>query len=213
MKTDQLIDLLASDAAPVPRLAAARRMSLALLLGLPMAIAIVALEYGFRSDLAQVAAVPMFWVKLGLPLVVAVAGFAACTRLGRPGMRAGYTVAGFALPLLAVWGIGLSVWLGAPAADRSGLLWGQTWRSCAFSIGFIALPALVAALMALRSLAPTHAAAAGAAAGAFAGGLGAAVYALHCPELEAPFIAVWYVLGIALPVIAGALAGSRLLRW
>ena len=53
----------------------------------------------------------------------------------------------------------------------------------------------------------------GAAAGALAGGVGAAVYALHCPELSAPFIAVWYVSGIAVPVLVGALLGRRLLRW
>ena len=46
-----------------------------------------------------------------------------------------------------------------------------------------------------------------------AGGAGAAVYALHCPELDAPFLAVWYVLGILMPVAAGALLGPRLLRW
>ena len=56
---------------------------------------------------------------------------------------------------------------------------------------------LVAALGALREMAPTRLRLAGAAAGALAGGAGAAVYALHCPELGAPFVAVWYVLGMA----------------
>ncbi|MGA0569864.1 NrsF family protein [Variovorax sp. VNK109] len=213
MKTDRLIDLLASDAAPVARNVASRRMGLALLLGLPLAALIVATEYGFRDDLMQVAAQPMFWVKLGLPLVVAIAGFVVATRLGRPGVRAGLPVAGLLLPLAFAWGLGLFAWFDAPAAERASLLWGQTWRSCAFSIGLIAFPAFAAALAALRSLAPTKPVAAGAAAGAFAGGLGAAVYALHCPELAAPFIAVWYVLGVALPVVAGAVAGRFLLKW
>jgi hypothetical protein len=39
------------------------------------------------------------------------------------------------------------------------------------------------------------------------------VYALHCPEVEAPFLAVWYVGGMALPVLAGAALAHRLLRW
>ena len=46
-----------------------------------------------------------------------------------------------------------------------------------------------------------------------AGGAGAMVYALHCPELQAPFLAVWYVAGIALVVLAGALLGRFVLRW
>lgn len=36
---------------------------------------------------------------------------------------------------------------------------------------------------------------------------------LHCTEMQAPFLAVWYVLGILIPTGAGALLGSRLLRW
>jgi hypothetical protein len=39
------------------------------------------------------------------------------------------------------------------------------------------------------------------------------VYALHCPELAAPFIAIWYVIGMAAPVVLGAALGPRLLRW
>ncbi|HZW72970.1 MAG TPA: NrsF family protein, partial [Caldimonas sp.] len=67
--------------------------------------------------------------------------------------------------------------------------------------------------VALRSLAPTRLAAAGAAAGALAGGAGAAVYAWHCNEMTLPFVAVWYVLGMAIPAGLGALLGRRWLQW
>jgi hypothetical protein len=90
---------------------------------------------------------------------------------------------------------------------------GQTWRVCIQNIGLMAMPVFVAALVALRTMAPTRPAWAGAAAGALAGSAGAAVYALHCPELTAPFLAVWYVGGIALPTAVGALIGPRVLRW
>ncbi|MNT33639.1 hypothetical protein D3C72_1695780 [compost metagenome] len=93
------------------------------------------------------------------------------------------------------------------------LLMGQSWRICALSIGFMALPVFAATFVALRGLAPTRPALAGAAAGALAGGVGASVYALHCMELTAPFLAVWYVSGIAVPVLLGAALGPRLLRW
>ena len=52
-----------------------------------------------------------------------------------------------------------------------------------------------------------------AAAGLAAGAVGALVYTLHCPELEAPFLALWYVLGMLLPAALGAWVGPRLLRW
>jgi hypothetical protein len=46
-----------------------------------------------------------------------------------------------------------------------------------------------------------------------AGALGALAYVLHCPELEAPFLAVWYLLGMLIPAGVGALVGPRVLRW
>ena len=112
-----------------------------------------------------------------------------------------------------LWVLGLAAWFAAPPEARSQLVWGTTWRTCVFNIGAIGLPVFVAAFLALRGLAPTRPALAGGAAGALAGGAGAAVYALHCPELQAPFLAVWYVLGMAVPVAVGALLGPRLLRW
>jgi hypothetical protein len=66
---------------------------------------------------------------------------------------------------------------------------------------------------AIRGLAPVRLRLAGAAAGLTAGGLAAAIYSLHCPESAAPFVAIWYTLGILLPAAVGAVAGPRLLRW
>ncbi len=53
----------------------------------------------------------------------------------------------------------------------------------------------------------------GAAAGLLAGSLGALVYCLHCPELAAPFLGTWYLLGMLIPALIGSLLGPRLLRW
>jgi len=36
---------------------------------------------------------------------------------------------------------------------------------------------------------------------------------LHCPELTAPFIGVWYLLGMLIPTAIGAMLGPRLMRW
>jgi hypothetical protein len=54
---------------------------------------------------------------------------------------------------------------------------------------------------------------AGAAAGLLAGALGATVYTLHCPEMAAPFIGTWYVLGMLVPTFVGAVLGRFVLRW
>ena len=213
MKTDDLVNLLAAATLPVQRNAAPRRLSLALVAGLPLAAAIMLLEYGVRRDIGQAVLLPMFWMKLLFPVLIAAAGFAVLQRLARPGVRTGASWLGIALPVLLLWLLAAAVLAGAPAGSREQLVLGQTWRICSANIAWISLPVFVAVFMAMRSLAPTRPAWAGACAGAMAGGAGAAVYALHCPELEAPFLAVWYVLGIALPVLAGALLGPRLLRW
>ena len=213
MKTDDLVRLLAADTLTVPRQAAPRRLALALLAGLPLAAAIMLLDYGVRRDIAQAVLLPMFWMKLLFPVVLCAAAFVALQRLARPGVSPGLSWIGIAVPVLMVWMLAALNLATAPADLRAGLVMGQTWRTCSASIALIALPVFAAVMVGLRSLAPTRLAWAGACAGAVAGGAGAAVYALHCPELQAPFLAVWYVLGIALPVAAGALLGPRLLRW
>lgn len=213
MKTVDLIGLLAADTAPVPRHAGEQRLALALGGGALLALAWVLALYGLRADLAQVAATLPFVIKLAMPLAVAVLGAAAVFRLGHPGMRLGLLRALLGLPVLLLWVWAVLVWSGADAAQRDTLLWGNTWRVCSINVALTALPVLALALWYLRGLAPTRPARAGAAAGWLAGGVGAAAYALHCPEMDAPFLAVWYVLGMLVPTALGALAGPRLLRW
>lgn len=213
MKTDDLVAMLANGPVAVPRRVASRRLGLAVLVGLPLPFLILLTEYGVRRDLLQAMFWPMFWLKVLFPLCIAAAGFVAVQRLARPGVAMRHAWVGAALPVLLIWGLAVVAWFTMPAEDRMPSLMGQSWRICALSIGLMALPVFAATLVALKGLAPTQPALAGAAAGALAGGVGAAVYALHCMELTAPFLAVWYVSGIAVPVLVGAVLGSRLLRW
>lgn len=213
MKTDDLIALLASDAGPVPRRAAWRRLAWAVAAALPLSVAWMIAFYGVRPGLAASLADPMAWLKVLVPAAVALGGFALTERLARPGVPVGGAWLGVAVPLLVLWSLGLAVWTAAAPEARADLLLGRTWRTCTLNIAVMAAPLFLAAMMALRGLAPTRPALAGAAAGVLAGGVGAAVYALHCPELAAPFLAVWYVLGMAVPALAGAAVGRLLLRW
>jgi hypothetical protein len=54
---------------------------------------------------------------------------------------------------------------------------------------------------------------AGAAAGLLSGAIAATIYGFHCPEMAAPFLLVWYTLGIAFSAAFGAFLGPRLLAW
>ncbi|MDM0013204.1 DUF1109 domain-containing protein [Variovorax sp. J22P168] len=213
MKTDRLVSMLAAQLEPVPRHRTSQRLWLALAVGLPFAVAWAWMAFGPRRDLIQAMFWPMFWVRLLFGVSIGAAGFVIVHRLARPGVRVRRAWVGLAAPLLLIWVLALVALWAAPAGERAELVWGQTWRSCGASIAMISLPVFLTALWALKGLAPTRPALAGAAAGLLAGGTGAAVYAFHCQELAAPFIAMWYVAGIALPVVAGAVVGARLLRW
>jgi len=103
--------------------------------------------------------------------------------------------------------------LAAAPQQRAELIFGQTASVCPFLIALLSVPLFLALVWTMRGLAPTRLRLAGAAAGLAAGAVGALVYSLHCPELAAPFLGIWYVLGMLMPTALGALLGPLLLRW
>ncbi len=213
MKTDELVGLLAAAAVPVPANAVGRRFAVALGWGVPGAVLLLLVTLGIRADLAQTAGELLFWIKPAFAAGLALAALIATERLARPGMRLGPVWVALAAPVLVLWLVAALVLVNAAPSQRADLILGDSWKSCAFNIALLALPLLAATLWAMKGLAPTRLALAGASAGLLAGALSALVYALHCPESTAPFLAVWYVLGIAIPTLAGALLGPRVLRW
>ncbi|MGE4242645.1 NrsF family protein [Ramlibacter sp.] len=213
MKTDDLIRALAADDLQIDPTQAERRFFGKLAAGAMIAVAAMLLLMGTRADLNTAAFTAMFWMKLLFPASLAVAALAALRRLSYPGMRLGRVPAAAALPLALVWmmaGLALSA---APAGERLALVLGETWIECPFNIALLSVPALGLAFWATRGLAPTRLSLAGAAAGLFAGAVAALAYALHCPEMQAPFLAVWYGFGMLIPTGAGALLGRRILNW
>lgn len=213
MKTNELIAALAADSHPVQPARAERRFYLKLAGGAVLAIAAVLLLMGARTDLAHASLQPMFWMKLLFPASLATAALVGLRRLSHPGMRLGRVPAAVALPVIALWLVAGLAMLASPSGERLPLVLGQSWRECVVSITLLSVPALGLAFWAARELAPTRLPLAGTAAGLFAGAVAAFAYALHCPEIQAPFLAVWYVLGMSIPTAAGALLGRRLLHW
>jgi len=213
MDTDRLVAMLARDAEPVARGASGRRFAAALLAGSVAAVILMLALLGLRADLRDAVRDAMFWVKLGVPALLLVSGLAACTRLGRPGSRVGSAGVILLLPIAAIWLLAAFALASAPAAARVALVLGDSSAACVVSIALLAMPTFIAAFWAMKGLAPTRPALAGAFSGLLAGAAGALVYAWHCPEMAAPFIATWYLLGIAGPAVVGALLGPVLLRW
>ena len=213
MKTDELIHLLATNDRPVQRNAIEQRFVVAALAGIAGAGVLMLSLFGLRPDLLATMALPMFWGKLVFAAALAAAGLALLRRMARPGMALGHVALWLALPPLVLWAMALWALSQVSAAERMPLILGSTWRTCPFNIAALSVPAFVAGFWALKGAAPTRLVWTGAGAGLLAGALGALVYALHCPEMATPFLAVWYVAGMAIPTALGAVLGPRLLRW
>lgn len=212
MRTDDLIAQLSTDLAPVRTGAVARILMLAAGLGIAASTALMLGHMGLRYDFDTAIASFGLWMKVTYTFALAGFGFWLVERAGRPGADMMRPMALLALPVLAI-GLLAALQLSAPGADMHSMMMGNSSDVCAVNILLVAAPTLVAVFWALRQLAPTRLVLAGAGAGLFAGAAGATIYAFHCMEAAAPFIAIWYTLGIALTTAIGAALGRFLLRW
>ncbi len=213
MKTDELISMLANGIDAVEPNVLRRRYGTALGWGALGTTLLMAILLGVRPDLAEATQLPMLWAKLAFPAALLAGALLAVLRLSRPGARLGHAPAAIAAPVLAMWLFAAVVLFGAAPRERDELVFGVSAASCSLTIAFLSVPLLGTVLWALKGLAPTRLALAGAAAGLLSGAGGALLYALYCPEMAAPFIGIWYLLGRLIPAGLGALFGPRLLRW
>ncbi|OGA15698.1 MAG: hypothetical protein A3G25_13045 [Betaproteobacteria bacterium RIFCSPLOWO2_12_FULL_63_13] len=213
MKTDDLVTMLATGTGPVQPNQVLRRYSVAVGLGALGAAALMLVLIGPRPDLAAAFLLPMFWVKIVFVACLAAVSLLVALRLSRPGMRLSWLPGALAAPVVAMWVLAAFVLIRAEPALRAQLFFGDTWNSCPFLIATLSAPAFVAVFWAMRGLAPTRLRLSGAASGLLSGAVGTLMYSVHCPEMDAPFIGFWYLLGMLIPTVVGALLGPRLLRW
>jgi len=213
MKTDDLVSLLATGTDAVDAKAPARHYIAAVGAGALGATVLMSLWLDVRPTLARDAVLPMFWVKEMFCVALVASGLFAVTRLSRPGAALAWVRPLAAAPIIAMWLLAVAVLVAADAEDRTDLIRGVSWTECTYNIALLSVPVFAAILWAMKQLAPTRLRLAGAAAGFAAGAIAALVYTLHCPELGAPFLAIWYVSGILIPTVFGACVGPRLLRW
>lgn len=213
MKTDDLLDKLASDLRPVPPGALGRLLAAVLLPGLVLSAALILFGHGPRPDLAAALYMPAFWAKSIYPLALAVAGVAALMVVARPGglpRKSGIAavVIYLTLVILGLWQLRI-----APAEDYPTLIFGISAWFCPFIIVAAALPVFSAIVFFLRRSAPTNLPLAGCVAGLAAGSVGAWTYSWGCIENGLTFVALWYTLGIVICGAVGAFLGRPLLRW
>ena len=213
MRTDDLIDALASDAGS-PRAAPPRRLAIVAGLGALAALLLVLNWLHTRHDLMPAMRGGMFWMKALYTALLGAGGYLAVERLSRPtgSGRKGWMVAGAVLAVFVIAGV-IQATMSPDVQRALHMLRGHSWHVCSRNILVLGLPMLAVGLWTLRGMAPTRPARAGFAMGLFSGGVAATVYGLHCPEHTFTFVALWYSLGVLSLAVLGALAGRWALRW
>jgi hypothetical protein len=212
LKTDDLIRALAADdTARGPSLPG--RMAVALVLGGSATTILFALMLGVRPDITSAMLTWRFVLKVAISLICCLLALWASMQLARPDMGLRDTLVGLLVaPSLLLAAIAVEL-LTLPPTDWYARAVGTNARVCMVAIPLLSLAPLVTVLVALRAGAPRSPLIAGATAGLFCGGLAATLYAVHCPDDSPLFVAVWYSLTVGIVMLAGALAGSRILRW
>src|SRR5512139_502933 len=124
MKTDDLVSMLARHSGPLARATRPARLVSALLTAIAATGTLMWAALGVRPDLAQAVRLPMFWVKVAFPTLIAVPTLYACWRLAHPGMRARASL-GIIIPTLAAMLVLAAVTLTSAAPEeRAGLVFG-----------------------------------------------------------------------------------------
>ncbi len=207
-----LIDRLVAQHQPTPPNGLPRRIATSTLLGAAVTLVLI-IAWGLRPDIAAASATSRFWVKLGFGAGFAIVGLAGLLILFTPERPTPQRLWLAAIPVAVVVAAVFDEASTVSATELTTLWLGKTALVCPFAIVALSVVPTIALIRAGRRSAPTRLRLTGGVIGLASGGLAATLYALHCPENGMIFVATWYLLGIVLTTLIGAICGPRLLRW
>jgi hypothetical protein len=211
MKTENLIKMLAQDAAVSFRLAPMMRIML--LLGVSASATLLLLKVGIRTDIAEAIFDGRVLFKLGITFLSALLAVNLLLRVGRPEANLRLPALLMMIPLvIMILGV-LTELLTVPPSLWAAKTMGRNPMVCLVVIPILSLAPMAGSMAVLRRAAPDNPGVAGAVAGLAAGCLAASLYAWRCPDDSPLFLAVWYTLSITTLSGTGYLFGKRALRW
>ncbi len=213
VRSEALVDTLATQLHPLGSRAIERRLALGLGAGAAVTAVMIAIGLGVRPDFAEALHEHSIWMKWTYTLSLGLVAIVATRQLSRPETRRSEWLWLAIIPILLLTGIAAGELVATPLDDRMTVWLGGSSRECSLRVLTLSLPIFAALLWSVRQLAPTRLRLAGAVVGLAAGGFAATLYGVACPETSAMFVLTWYSLGIAAPVLLGALIGPRVLRW
>ena len=210
LNTDQLIRAMAADAGSAARFGLSTTLLLWGIAAAALSFILLTGTAGVRPDFIAALKNGPIPFKLAVTLSLTASAFFLVRRAARP--EDAPQVLPYAIPPIVVVVGGIIFELVVTRIDTQNLT-GRTPFDCVALVALYSVCPLVAVFVALRRSAARSPAIAGVAAGLFAAGIGSSIYALHCPNDDAVFVALWYGTAIVLVTVIGALAGRRLLDW
>ncbi len=211
MKTNDFIDLLSADSAPVWRFGSI--FGVAIVFGILIAGCAFFLGIGVRPDISQAIQSPRFLFKFVATGMLAAGATGTMLSLARPCIslkRWSWIL--MAVPLLLACAAIVEL-VAMPQDMWMKLLVGKNSRCCLTLIPLLAIGPLACLLIALRQGASEKPGLAGGLAGMAASGIAATFYAANCTDDSPLFIATWYPLATLAISTVGYVAGVKLLEW
>ena len=181
--------------------------------GLAVSLVIFFLFLGVRADFSDAMVDPHIVFKFVFAASLCGSSLPLAIYALRPEIQLARLLRWLVLPLLMLASGVVFQLLTSPSEYWLSGMVGRYPLSCLRSIPALAIGPLVVLLLMLRGGAPTEPVLSGAVAGAVSGGLAAFIYALHCPDDSALFVALWYSLAIGIVTVTGAVLGAKWLRW
>src|ERR1700694_5344613 len=156
MKTDDLVALLSTNPEPVDRSSVVRTLCVALAAGTIVALGIMLVGLGVRSDLMTAHALIFLAVKLAFAVGIVGLALVYLTRLARPGGQRRTPSFLVAMPFLVIVFLA-AISLGfAPSSHWNKMIVGDEWLECLLSIPIIAIVPFAIAIWAVRRAARTN---------------------------------------------------------
>lgn len=210
MKTNELIQMLATNAGAAPPAMTVRQWAAYVLPALGVSALLSIFHLGLIP--LKVLMLPGIWLKFAYGMVLGLLLIPLIVRLGQPGAPPGQALRRPLVWVLLMATVGLAHAVLSEQLDSA--LWGHSWSQCPWNILALSVPAQGAVLVLIRrNLAPVQPTWAGFASGLLAGAVGATAYALSCTETSPTFVALWYSAGVLFSGALGALMGRCFLKW
>lgn len=213
MKTDELIDMLATNPELVKGGQLRNTLVMALVVAVVAALCLMLVSLGVPANALGGEHFGFKVIALAFTLGLAAVGAMCLFRSARPGQSARKPLLLIGLLFLTMVSAGIVALVVLNPAAWIAVMIGGAWAACLICIPFFAMIPFATLIWAVRKGAPTNLTRTGAIAGLVAGALGAAAVTFHFPGASLPFIALWYGGPIALCALVGAILGPRLLRW